>query len=82
MFIYPLISASDKPRPTRIVKIEIVLIPMVHIIASVKPDILLKIINKSTATKVKIKLVILIQFALIPLVVSRVSVGMGSEVMA
>ena len=58
MVIYTLISTSVQPRPTRVVKIETVRIPLVHIIASVKSDISLKIRNKSTATKVKIKLVI------------------------
>ena len=49
---------------------------------SVKSDILLKMKNVPTSTNVKIKLVIPMQFSLIPLVVFYVSVKMGSEVMA
>ena len=82
MVIYALISTSFQPRATRVVKIKIVKIPMVHIIAFVKPDILLKMKNVSASTKVIIKLVIPLQFALITLSVSHMSVKMDSEVMA
>ena len=82
MVIHALISTNVQPRATRVVKTKIVLIPLAHIIASVKSDLLLKMKNVPTSTNVEIKLVIPMQFALIPLVVSHVSVKMGSEVMA
>ena len=49
---------------------------------SAKSDLFLKTRNASISTSAKMKLVILMQSALIPVVVSRANVKMGSEVVA